>query len=143
MKALCLFLQKKESQRFIKEHKTAIDILMTMISYQNRFNDIKQRYEMIIPIIEEDLVEVELIYDYIVFWYNRKKFFECLDTIIAFVSLLTNEALQNSENRIGSLLDGIIINCKRYRSIENFLTVGDKIKTIAETKDVAAIKLAP
>lgn len=58
---------RKRAQIYIKEHKTAIDILMTMINYQNRFNEIEERYEKIIKIAEKYSVKLDIIYDYAVY----------------------------------------------------------------------------
>lgn len=56
--------QKEESRSFIQNRKTAIDILMTKIKYDNRFKNIEYEYETIVPIAENNLVELDVIYDY-------------------------------------------------------------------------------
>ena len=55
---------KKRASIYIKEHKTAIDILMTMTSYKNRFNEIEERYEKIVKVAEKYLIELNEIYNY-------------------------------------------------------------------------------
>lgn len=57
-------MAKKNAVKYIREHKTAIDILETMMNYKNRFNEIEERYEKIVPVAEKYLVEVDVIYDY-------------------------------------------------------------------------------
>lgn len=56
--------QKEESRSFIQNRKTAIDILMTKIKYDNRFKNIEYEYETIVLIAENNLVELDVIYDY-------------------------------------------------------------------------------
>lgn len=73
-------MQKKESMQFIREHKTAIDILMTMVNYNKRFKDIEERYETIVPIAEEDLIELDIIFDYASYLLNQNKYKKALQT---------------------------------------------------------------
>ena len=61
---ICVEQQKEESRSFIQNRKTAIDILMTKIKYDNRFKNMEYEYETIVPIAENNLVELDVIYDY-------------------------------------------------------------------------------
>lgn len=63
---------REKAKIFIKEHKTAIDILMTMIKYQNRFNEIEERYEKIIKIAEKYSICFDVILDYSLFQFKCK-----------------------------------------------------------------------
>ncbi len=54
-------------RKYIKEHKTAIEILETMKNYKDRFAEIEKRYEKIVPIILEKKIEIEILFDYTCF----------------------------------------------------------------------------
>lgn len=66
-------MAKKNAQKYIREHKTAIDILETMVNYRNRFNEIEERYEKIVPIAEKYMVELSVIYNYCSLLDNQNK----------------------------------------------------------------------
>ena len=55
---------KKNARNFIKEHKIAIDTLMTMYDKEGRFKEIKRRYEAIVAEAEEQEIEIDVILDY-------------------------------------------------------------------------------
>lgn len=51
-------------RKYIKEHKTAIDILLSMTAYKDRFAEIDRRYEKIIPVIFSEGIEYGVASDY-------------------------------------------------------------------------------
>lgn len=67
-------MAKKNAKKYIREHKTAIDILRTMINYQNRFNEIEERYKKIVPVAEKYLIELDIVYDFASFLYLQRKY---------------------------------------------------------------------
>ncbi|MGN1432334.1 MAG: tetratricopeptide repeat protein [Ruminococcus sp.] len=71
---------KKRAGIYIKEHKTAIDILMTMVYYKNRFNEIEERYDKIVKVAEKYLVELDVICDYAIYLENQNKYKKALQT---------------------------------------------------------------
>ena len=52
-------------RKFIRENKTAIDILMAMTNYQGRFDEIVRRYEDIVPVALAEGLELDVVYDYV------------------------------------------------------------------------------
>lgn len=63
-------------RKFIRENKTAIDILMAMTNYQGRFDEIIRRYEDIVPVALAEGIELNVVYDYVVYLWeqnNHKK----------------------------------------------------------------------
>lgn len=60
-------------RKYIREHKTAIDILLSMTDYANRFEEIENRYNKILPLIFEKNIEVATAYDYVCFLYFQQK----------------------------------------------------------------------
>ena len=64
-KALC--------KKYIREHKTAIDILGSMTQYANRFDEIEARYAKIIPLILEMRIELDTAYAYVVYLTDQNK----------------------------------------------------------------------
>ena len=71
---------KKRAGIYIKEHKTAIDILMTMVNYKSRFNEIEERYEKIVKVAEKYKVELYVVYDYAIYLKNQNKYKKALQT---------------------------------------------------------------
>ena len=67
--------KKKETlcRRYIREHKTAIDILLTMKQYEGRFAEVEQRYEKILPVIFEMGIELDAALDYVKFLRDQNK----------------------------------------------------------------------
>ena len=51
-------------RKYIKEHKTAIDILSSMTEYDERFKEIGERYEKILPVILEEGIELDTALEY-------------------------------------------------------------------------------
>lgn len=60
-------------RKYIREHKTAIDILISMTDYASRFEEIENRYNKILPLIFEKNIEVATAYDYVCFLYFHQK----------------------------------------------------------------------
>ncbi|MBE6727603.1 MAG: tetratricopeptide repeat protein [Ruminococcaceae bacterium] len=58
-------------KRFIRENKTAIDILEVMTDYAGRFEEIAKRYEDIVPLALEEGIELETVYCYIDYLYKQ------------------------------------------------------------------------
>lgn len=72
--------RKKRAGIYIREHKTAIDILMTMVNYKNRFNEIEERYEKIVKVAEKYKVELDVVYNYANYLMNQNKYKKALQT---------------------------------------------------------------
>lgn len=68
-------------RKYIKEHKTAIDILETMKTYKERFKEIEERYQKIIPIVLEEKIEIELLFDYTCFLQSQAQSIKAADNI--------------------------------------------------------------
>ncbi len=69
-------LKEKEislCRKYIKEHKTAIDVLRVMKKFEGRFNEIEERYEKIIPVIFEMEIEFETAFEYTVYLIEHNK----------------------------------------------------------------------
>ncbi len=60
-------------RKYIREHKIAIDILGSMTAYKNRFAEIEERYQKILPYILEFKTETETAWDYISYLINQGK----------------------------------------------------------------------
>lgn len=65
--------------KFINEHRFAINVLLTTLSYKGRFEEIERRYEKIVERAEKTGVEIEVLYDYAVYLYNQKNFPHALE----------------------------------------------------------------
>ena len=65
--------QKKDAQIFIRETKTKIDILKTMHSYSERFAEIEELYEEIVPEALDYAVETDTVLDYVWFLKDQNK----------------------------------------------------------------------
>lgn len=64
---------RKRSEIFIRETKTKIDILATMIKLSTRFTEIEKLYDKIVPVIFKYIIEVDVLFEYIAFLYNQNK----------------------------------------------------------------------
>ena len=62
-----------DCKKYIKEHKTAIDILQTMKKYDDRFAEIEERYEKIVPVIFEMNLELDTAYAYVCYLVDQNK----------------------------------------------------------------------
>ena len=62
-----------DCKKYIKEHKTAIDILQTMKKYDGRFAEIEERYEKIVPVIFEMNLELDTAYAYVDYLVDQNK----------------------------------------------------------------------
>ena len=82
-------MQQARAAKYIKEHKTAIDILMTMYDYKGRFDEIERRYKKIVPVAEKYNVELDVVYDYICYLQNQTLYSQAIRLA---ERLLTNEA---------------------------------------------------
>ena len=60
-------------RKYIREHKTAIDILMAMKKYDGRFAEIEERYEKILPVIFEMGIELETAKEYVRYLIHQNK----------------------------------------------------------------------
>ena len=94
---------KKRAGIYIREHKTAIDILMTMVNYKNRFNEIEERYEKIIKVAEKYLVELDVVYDYASYLFVQNKLNRAL-TIAKKLQLIYDNNLDIHEEHNKSAL---------------------------------------
>ena len=65
--------QKKDAQIFIRETKTKIDILQTMHGYSERFAEIEELYEEIVPEALDYVVETDTVLDYVWFLKDQNK----------------------------------------------------------------------
>lgn len=68
-------------RKYIKEHKTAIDILETMINYENRFSEIDERYGKIIPVIFSEGIEYNVAIDYASYLSQQNRSKEAADIL--------------------------------------------------------------
>lgn len=78
-------------RKYIKEHKTAIDILATMIDYKNRFVEIEKRYSKILPVILEDNLELSILYDYASFCLDTEQYEKGIPYALKSISLQQND----------------------------------------------------
>ncbi|MBR5272235.1 MAG: tetratricopeptide repeat protein, partial [Clostridia bacterium] len=60
-------------RKYIREHKTAIDILGAMKAYDKRFEEIEERYKKIIPYILELKIDIETAGEYVHYLINQGK----------------------------------------------------------------------
>ena len=67
-------MQQARVQTYIKEHKTAIDILMAMYDDRGRFAEIESRYGKIVPVAKKYGVRLGVVYDYISYLYNQHQY---------------------------------------------------------------------
>ena len=65
---------KKKAEIFIREHKTAIDVLMGMYHYKDRFAEIRQRYGWIMEAAMKYRTEAGTLLDYVVFLYVQQDY---------------------------------------------------------------------
>ena len=93
-------------RKYIREHKTAIDILMTMKQYEGRFAEIEQRYDAILPIILEMNVEVNTARAYANYLYDQNKDAKAIPIFEQLLERYTNEADKAAMLNMLSLLYG-------------------------------------
>ena len=65
---------KKKAEIFIREHKTAIDVLMGMYHYKDRFAEIRERYGWIMEAAMKYRTEAGTLLDYVVFLYVQQDY---------------------------------------------------------------------
>ena len=65
--------QQKDAQVCISQLRTKIDILTAMVHNDNRFNEIEDIYDQITKVAFEQKVEIDVIFDFILFLYNINK----------------------------------------------------------------------
>lgn len=85
---------KRDAQIFIRENKLAIEILETMESYPNRFEEITDRYEAIILEAEENLVELNVIHNYAEFLGEQNQYKKAIEIAEQLKVLYTNECIE-------------------------------------------------
>lgn len=69
-------------KRYVREQKTAIDILTAMVGYKERFAEIEKRYEEIVPVILEMGIELLFASDYVAYLFYQKKKEKALETAL-------------------------------------------------------------
>ena len=75
-KAMRERLYKEEKERakyYIREQKLAIDVLLTMYQYENRYEEIDKIYKRIIKEAEEYFVELSVLFGYAEFLYDQNR----------------------------------------------------------------------
>lgn len=76
-------------RKYIKEHKTAIDILQTMKGYNGRFSEIEERYEKIIDIAFEH-EEIKTVYSYILYLSEQNKHHKAISLCEKLIGLMAS-----------------------------------------------------
>lgn len=79
-------------RKYIKEHKTAIDILKTMRNYKDRFAEIDSRYEKIIPIIFEEEIELDTAGDYAFYLAEQNREIQAIKIVERLIEVKTRNA---------------------------------------------------
>ena len=79
-------------RKYIKEHKTAIDILCSMKNYEKRFEEIEERYKKIIPYILELKIETDIAIDYASYLNDQGKDSMALPIIEKLIEICCDEA---------------------------------------------------
>ena len=65
---------KKRSEVFIRETKTKIDILATMIKLSTRFTEIEELYDKIVAVVFKYNIEIDTLFYYVEFLYEQNQF---------------------------------------------------------------------
>ena len=60
-------------RKYIREYKTKIEILTVMTGYEKRFEEITSCYEKIVPLAFEEKIELDVVYEYVVFLNDQGK----------------------------------------------------------------------
>ncbi len=80
-------------KKYIREHKTAIDILHSMTEYQNRFSEIENRYQKIIPLILELGIELSTGYEYLSYLYRQNHMTKAVELAEQLLPLVTDREM--------------------------------------------------
>lgn len=123
---------KRKAIIYIREHKTAIDILMTMTNYKNRFIEIEERYEKIVKVAEKYLVELDVIFNYAEYLYDQNQFNKATEVARKLEVIYTNNALvikDFDKAKLFNLLGSIYLNIfNKYTETEIYYMKAIKIK---------------
>lgn len=65
---------KKRSEVFIRETKTKIDILATMIKLSTRFTEIEELYDKIVAVVFKYNIEIDTLFYYVEFLYEQNQY---------------------------------------------------------------------
>lgn len=113
---------KLSASCFIRENKLAIDVLMTMYSYKDRINEIDRRYNIVVPEIEEYLVELDTLFDYAKYLYNQNNYNRGIE-IIEKLCLYWDDSIPKTSKYnkadIYNLAASFYMQNKNYEKAEN------------------------
>ena len=136
--------QRRASIIFIREHLLAIDILIAMYNYPNRFKEIEERFKKVTSVALKFDVELDCLFLEAKYYYNQKEYLlseelfeKCLKKYeeISYDNLI----IQRSHRYLGN----IYRNTYRYeKALEEYLYVlslHKDIKTYDDKKDLALI----
>ena len=106
-----------DCKKYIKEHKTAIDILQTMKKYDGRFAEIEERYEKIAPVIFEMNLELDTAYAYVKYLIDQNKDSKSLPIAEQLLELYEDDV---DKAKVLNLLGVICDNLHQRKEAENF-----------------------
>lgn len=119
-------------RKYIKEHKTAIDILQTMKEYSGRFIEIEERYEKIIDIAFEH-EEIEIVYSYILYLREQNKQQKAISICEKLIGLLTSKNKIFTELYI--VLGGLYAEQNEPEKSENaFLKAREEVENVLKAE---------
>lgn len=133
--------EKKELERirkratiFIREHYTAISILEIMFEYEDRFNQITDRYNLIVPVIKKYMIELEVWLDFICYLFSKCEYEKCFEEIEQMIKSDYKSVCNNKEfcSRIKSILFGIVYHYFINSDKENLILFSEKLKELMD-----------
>lgn len=122
-------------RKYIKEHKTAIDILLSMTAYKDRFAEIDKRYEKIIPIIFSEKIEFSVACNYAKYLADQNRG----ERAIEIAEKLKDEYMQQ-EDKTEAFLSWIynfLGNCYSDRNIQSHKAEAYYLKAIEIRESLA------
>ena len=117
---------------YIREHKTAIDILYTMTKYEGRFDEIEERFKKIVPRILETRVEIKTAFAYLSFLKMRRKDEETLELAKKMLTLCEEEKSDYVYSALGTI-GFAYIRMHKYEDAEEYMVKSfEARKSLAE-----------
>lgn len=104
---------------------------MTMVNYKNRFENIEQSYEIIVPIAEEDLVELEVILNYAEYLYDQKQYNKAIIVAKKLEAIYENNYSVTTlyyKAKLFNLIDSIYMDLNMYNETKIYYNKAIEIK---------------
>ncbi len=124
-----------ETRKYIREYATKIEILSVMTGYSDRFREITECYEKIVPLALTEKIELDVVYDYADFLYEQNRNGEKIIELLEKLEKIYAE-IGESEQKVGRVFNLLAISYDNQNQPQK--AEGYYLKAIAIRKKLAS-----